>query len=136
MKTLYKAIFVFVLTSLSLQGMGNLAHASKIDAISVTASSQTIIHDVEIHYSRLVTPADRNDFTIYLAAIGGKVNFEGEAPVYVTLKIGGQTYTAPSDREGMYSFFVYTNNSGEFEVSAWTNDSPELVSTTGAIVQK
>ena len=87
-----------------------------------TAPTSTVITDNKVDYARLVAIPDRNNFTTYMAAIGGHVTFTGAAPVYVSIRIAGQVYNAPTDLHGNYSFFVYTPGDNRFTSEAWTAD--------------
>ena len=97
----------------------------------------TQIKKIHISYSQLLLPVDRQGFQIPQAIIGGNIEFEGTAPVYVSLLIGGQTYTAPTDQLGAFSFLAFTANAGNYELRAWTPDVAEE-GTTGlrALVRK
>lgn len=88
-------------------------------------SSVVEIKGLTINYSRIMFPVDRQGFSIPQAIIGGKVDFTGAAPVFVTLNIGGQVFTSPSDQFGNYSFFVYTNGAGRYDLLAWSPNSPQ-----------
>ncbi|MEZ4815015.1 MAG: hypothetical protein R3A80_07400 [Bdellovibrionota bacterium] len=77
------------------------------------------IKKININYSRLLLPVDRQGFAIPQAIIGGQVDFEGVAPAYVTLIIGGQSYTQPTDRQGFFSFLAYTANASNYTLEAW-----------------
>jgi len=92
-----------------------------------TTIQNSQVGDVTIDYARLVAPADRQGFSVYMAAIGGSVQLDGVAPVNVTLRIGGQSYTALTDRNGVFSFFVYANGSSRFEVEAWLPESESVI---------
>jgi hypothetical protein len=94
--------------------------------ISLNAFAKTEIQQLRIDYSRTLTPADNHGYTIFQAIVGGKVDFIGQAPIYVTMQVGGQTYTTLTDPAGFYSFFVYTNNAGQYNLQAWTNDVAPL----------
>lgn len=83
------------------------------------ALSQAEVRKITVTYSRLLLPVDRNGHSIPQAIIGGKVDFEGAAPAYVSLLIGGQTYTQPTDRLGYFSFLAYTANAAEYTLEAW-----------------
>jgi hypothetical protein len=94
-------------------------------AVAAPQIKETQIIDNAIRYARSIYPIDRNGGVYPMAAVGGTVQFEGPGPVYVTLRIGGQTYSALTDQRGDYSFFAYTNGAGRFEVQAWTINAPE-----------
>lgn len=79
-------------------------------------AKNTEISEATITYSQLV---GQNQ-----AIIGGQVAFAGPGPVFVTVRMGGQSFTQPVDFEGFFSFFVFTNGDGQFEYSAWTTDAP------------
>jgi hypothetical protein len=85
---------------------------------TVSALAETTIIKNEIDYARSLVPADRNGIPVYLAAVGGTVTFVGDGPVNVTIRIGGQDYTALTDQVGRYSFLVYANASS-FRSEAW-----------------
>lgn len=87
--------------------------------LTMLALAESPIKKVDISYSRLLMPVDRNGFSIPQAIVGGKVDFQGTAPAYVTMLIGGQAYTQPTDRMGYFSFLVYTNGAGEYRLEAW-----------------
>jgi|GEM_PF-2355380 len=91
-----------------------------------SSSTETRIIENRIQYARNIFPIDRGGFAYPMALIGGTVFHTGPAPVYVTLRIGGQTFTALTDTRGDYSFFAYTAGAGRFEVQAWVgSDSSE-----------
>ncbi|MBS1985216.1 MAG: hypothetical protein JST16_13685 [Bdellovibrionales bacterium] len=50
--------------------------------------------------------------------VGGKVDFTGPGPVFVTLVNGGQSYTSPVDQFGQYSFFIFVANNN-INTTAW-----------------
>jgi len=81
---------------------------------------ETRIVETRIQYARALRADDRNGFPVYMAAIGGQVVFEGHAPVFATVKLGGQIYTVPGDKEGYFSLFVYTNGYNDFTVEGWS----------------
>ncbi len=83
------------------------------------ALAKAEIKKINITYSRLLLPVDRQGFAIPQAIIGGKVDFEGVAPAYVSLIIGGQSYTQPTDRMGYFSFLAFTANAANYTVEAW-----------------
>lgn len=89
-------------------------------AAKVFAADSTKIVDHEIISSQLLDPADRNGFTMFMGVIDGKVTFEGEAPVYVTLKNNYDSYTTLTDREGRYTFFFYIRGRRDYTLTAWT----------------
>jgi hypothetical protein len=98
-----------------------------------SALAETTIVDNDIEYAVLLDPVDRVGHTIFLAAIGGKVTFEGDGPVNVTIRTGGQNYTALSDQTGNYSFLVYAN-SGRFESEAWLPGHDPVRATNGNVL--
>jgi hypothetical protein len=87
--------------------------------------SATIMDRIQVAYSRVLFPVDRNGFEIPQAIIGGNVAYSGMGPVYVTLSIGGQKYTQPTDIDGNFSFLAYTNFAGSYELNAWLPPSTE-----------
>ena len=91
--------------------------------------AKTTIKSVRVTYSYLLYPVDDHGMTIYQAILGGHVDFEGIPQVNVTVKIGGQVYTSPTDPKGNFSFLVYTNSSGRFEVGAWTPNSDAYITS-------
>jgi hypothetical protein len=108
-------------------------------AFSTLATAEVI--KITIAYSRLLLPVDRQGMSIPQAIIGGKVDFEGAAPAYVSLIIGGQTYTQPTDRLGYFSFLAYTANANSYNLEAWlpatessTEPSPEIVKVNNALI--
>ncbi|MEO5667500.1 MAG: hypothetical protein ABIR96_05535 [Bdellovibrionota bacterium] len=97
------------------------------------------IIDNTIRYAQSIYPIDRGGFIYPMALIGGNVRFDGNGPVYVTLHIGGQTFTALTDSRGDYSFFAYANGSGHYDVQAWVADEGQqhaLTKTGEVSVQK
>ena len=98
----------------------SISKATEIAAKATTDGTRIV--EVKIAYARALTAADSNNFNVYMAAIGGQVVFEGKAPVYVTIKAGGQIYTFPCDKEGFYSTFIYTNGYNQFTVEGWSPD--------------
>ncbi len=89
---------------------------------SFTANAATEIRGIHLTYQRVLHPADRNGFPIPQLITGGYVDAVGAFPVYVTLSIGGQRITQPTDAQGQFSFFAYTAGAGNYEVEAWTVD--------------
>lgn len=83
--------------------------------------NNTIIQEVHIDYARTLHHRGEHGGFFTLAALGGRVDFIGTDPINVTVKIGGQSYTALTDPHGNYSFLVYTAGAGRFEVEAWVN---------------
>lgn len=55
-----------------------------------------------------------------MALVGGHVVTELPMPLNVTLRIGGQSYTSLSDKDGNYSFMVYAN-ARQLTVEAWSS---------------
>lgn len=100
------------LLSLVLLAVSFLTFASEVPPTRVIAN--------RIDYGFLVAAAKPQAGVVDMAAIGGTVTFEGTGPVYVTLRIGGQDYTALTDAAGRYSFWAYANSSSRFGVEAWT----------------
>jgi len=88
--------------------------------------SETRIIDNTIRYAQNIFPIDRGGYAYPMAIVGGNVRFQGEGPVYVTLRIGGQSYTALTDNFGDYSFFAYANGGRRFEVNAWVIGGEEV----------
>lgn len=88
--------------------------------LSLSALAETTLKTLTIKYSRLLMPVDRQGFAIPQAIVGGKVDFEGDLPVFVTMIVGGQSYTQPTDRAGFFSFLVYTAGASEYTLEAWT----------------
>jgi hypothetical protein len=80
----------------------------------------TKIVEVKIDYARALSADDSHGFSVQMAAIGGQVVFEGHAPVFVTIKAGGQIYTFPCDKLGNFSTFIYTNGYNRFTVEGWS----------------
>jgi hypothetical protein len=105
------------------------AQLASLQSFAADVPAKTVIHSVKVTYSYLLYPVDDHGMTIYQAILGGHVDFEGTPEVNVTVKIGGQVYTSPTDPKGNFSFFVYTNSSGRFEVGAWTPHSDAYVSS-------
>jgi hypothetical protein len=116
MKT-FKRIFQTLSFSLMIAGAA--------EAVAAPQTRETQIIDNLIRYARSMYPADSNGGIYPMAIVGGTVRFDGPGPVYVTLRIGGQSYSALTDQRGDYSFFAYTNGAGRFEVQAWTVNAPE-----------
>ncbi len=109
-----KLVLTFCLGLLTI--VPTISHAEKRD------HHETRIIETKINYARSVVAHDRNGFAVYMAAIGGQIVFEGgNPPVYATLKVGGQIYTAPTDFDGNYSFYVYTNGYNQFSVEGWAS---------------
>jgi hypothetical protein len=114
---MFKKILMSGLMVLGAQSMVASAHEP---------GSPTRIIETKISYARALQAADRQGIPVYMAAIGGQIVFEGSAPVFATLKMGGQIYTVATDRQGFYSAFVYTNGYNEFTVEGWSpNEAPE-----------
>ena len=105
------------------------AQLASLQSFAADIPAKTIIHSVKVKYSYILAPVDSQGMTIYQAILGGHVDFEGTPEVNVTVKIGGQVYTSPTDPKGNFSFLVYTNNAGRFEVGAWTPSSDAYVSS-------
>jgi hypothetical protein len=74
-----------------------------------------------IDYVRAIYPIDRGGFPYTMALVGGHAVTELPKPLYVTLRIGGQNYTALTDRNGFYSFMVYTNGAGRLTTEVWSD---------------
>ncbi len=83
------------------------------------ATSSTVIKDITLHYAQLLAPANRQGTSIFMAIAGGRVDFEGPGPVFVTMSIGGQKYTSPTDQQGAFSFLTYANGSSSLDLNAW-----------------
>lgn len=94
------------------------------------ALAENSVKRIDIAYSRVLSPVDRNGFPIPQAAVGGRVHFEGSAPAYVSMLVGGQVYNQPTDRLGYFSFFVYTAGAGQYTLEAWM---PEAVAAEGTV---
>lgn len=88
--------------------------------LTLSAFAETTLKKLTINYSRLLLPVDRQGFAIPQAIVGGKVDFEGDLPVFVTMLVGGQSYTQATDRAGFFSFMVYTAGASEYTLEAWT----------------
>ncbi len=87
--------------------------------LTSSAFATTTITDVNVSYANSVVAAGQPTGMVDMAYIGGQVAFTGAAPVFVTIEIGGQIYSQPTDLEGYFSFFVFSNGAGEFRYSAW-----------------
>jgi hypothetical protein len=100
--------------SLGLASLGAANSARADDTVPTKIISNTI------RYAQLISSARYNSTigAVDNAAIGGKVEFTGPGPVYVTIRMGGQDYTALTDQTGKYSFWVYANSS-RFVSEAW-----------------
>jgi hypothetical protein len=105
------------------------AQLASLQSFAADIPAKTIIHSVKIEYSRMLYPVNAQGFEINQAIIGGHVHFEGKPEVNVTLKIGGQVYTAPTDPHGNFSFFVFANYAGRFEIGAWSPNSDAYVTS-------
>ncbi len=120
----------------------SLAFVAAAQSFAAPSTSETRIIDNQIRYARTLHPADRNGFSYPMAIVGGNVLFQGTGPVYVTLRIGGQTHTALTDSRGDYSFFAYTAGAGRFEVEAWVinptdaENGSKLIKSGSLSVQK
>ena len=112
------------------------AQLASLQSFAADIPAKTVIHSVKIEYSRMLYPVNAQGFEIYQAIIGGHVDFEGKPEVNVTLKIGGQTYTAPTDPHGDFSFFVFANYAGRFEVGAWSPNSDAYVTSGSQQLQR
>ena len=99
--------------------------ASSAPSFATPKVEETRIIDNVVQYARTIYPIERSGFAHPMAAIGGNVRFTGFGPVYVTLMLGGQNYTALTDDRGDYSFFVFTNGAARFDVRAWQSGEPE-----------
>ena len=113
-----------------------VAQLASLQSFAADVPAKTVIHSVKVKYSYLLYPVDSQGMTIYQAILGGHVDFEGIPEVNVTVKIGGQSYTSPTDPKGNFSFLVFTNNSGRFEVGAWTPYSDAYVSSGSQELKK
>jgi len=83
------------------------------------ALAKAEIKKINITYSQLLLPVDRQGFAIPQALVGGYVDFEGKAPAYVSLLIGGQIYNQPTNHLGYFSFMAYTANASTYTIEAW-----------------
>lgn len=117
MKTLKK---IFQTLSFTLMIVGSA------QTLAESHRSETRVIDNVIRYAQNIYPIDRGGYAYPMALVGGNVRFEGEGPVYVTLRIGGQSFSALTDNRGDYSFFAYTNGAGRFEVNAWVINGEEV----------
>ncbi len=90
-------------------------------ALTAFSASAATIERNTIEYIRAVFAQQSGGYTERMAAVGGKVDFIGEGPVFVTLVNGGQHYSSITDQLGRYSFFIWTNNDS-VETFAWTVD--------------
>src|SRR5437763_643179 len=86
---------------------------------SIYAKAATIIKSINIQYSRLLFPVDRQGFEIPQFVVGGNVDYTGDLPIFVTLTIAGQSYTQPTDKLGQFSFFAYAAGAGSYQLDAW-----------------
>jgi hypothetical protein len=120
-----------------LLGLAALPLTTKATTSNRKDHHETRIIETKINYARALVADDRQGFSVRMAAIGGQVVFEGgHPPVYATLRIGGQIYTAPSDAQGYFSFFVYTNGYNEFTVEGWASHeaAPQPMKVTNGIL--
>lgn len=90
-------------------------------SLSHSADPTPIIDNV-IDYATTISPVDRGGFSYPMALIGGHITTELAKPLNVTLRIGGQTYTALTDSAGVYSFMAYTNGARNYQIEVWTNN--------------
>ena len=95
--------------------------------LGLSSMAATVISQVHVDYAQSLMPADRQGYLIPEAIVGGKVDFTGAPPVYVTLRTGGQNYTQLADQQGNFSFLVYAN-SGQFTIEAWSGAAAPVVS--------
>lgn len=89
---------------------------------SLSAFGANIEHNT-IQFIRPIFSPQPNGSTERMAAVGGKVDFTGTGPVYVTLTNGGQHYTTPTDSYGNYNFFIWTNGNN-IDTWAWVPEQP------------
>ncbi len=128
-----------------MSGMNTIIKSSLIVSafFAFSALAKAEVKKITIAYSRLLLPVDRQGMAIPQAIIGGKVDFEGSAPAYVSLIIGGQTYTQPTDRLGYFSFLAYTANANSYNLEAWLpvtessiEPSPAIVTVKNALISE
>lgn len=81
--------------------------------------NNTIVNVID--YVSTIYPIDRGGFPYPMALVGGHAVTELPKPLNVTLRIGGQNYTALTDRNGFYSFMVYTNGARQVTTEVWSN---------------
>jgi hypothetical protein len=105
-----------------------LVLAASSQSFAAPATSETRIIDNVVRFARTIYPIERSGLAFPMAAISGNVRFQGFGPVYVSLYVGGQAYTALTDDRGDYSFFVFTNGGGRYDVRAWTDSDSKSVS--------
>ncbi len=96
--------------------------------LGLSSIATTIISQVHVDYAQILSPADRQGYTITQAIVGGKVDFNGATPVFVTILTGGLSYTQPADQQGNFSFLIYPN-SNQFNVSAWVAGTAKSAAT-------
>jgi hypothetical protein len=89
-------------------------------AFASTHTTQAYLGTPEVTYAQVITSVDPRGNRIHQAILGGHVAFANTlGPANITVHIGGQRYTQPTDSRGNFSFFVYTNNAPEYLVEAW-----------------
>lgn len=84
----------------------------------VVAPAMDSIGEITINYAFELRDRDWHPADDRVAAIGGNVDFTGHIP-FVTISIGGQDYTSPTDMNGNFSFLVFSNDR-EFTATAWS----------------
>lgn len=90
--------------------------------VCVGAADTTTIKSIEIDYSHLLFPIDRQGFEIPQAIVGGYVEYEGTDQIFVSLLIDGQSYSQPVDPKGQFSFLAYAGRAGNYQIEAWTHN--------------
>jgi hypothetical protein len=102
-----KKNFLYVSAAALFVGSFALASAGSSERhAEVQALTDTHIVANQVRSARMMSPVDRQGTASFMGVVVGKVDFEGPGPVYVTVHNGQQTYTAPTDPTGNYTFFI------------------------------
>ena len=93
-----------------------------LPALASDAGDTTITAN-KLTYAQSFVVMAQGGGTQSIGAVGGKVDFVGPGPVFVSLVNGGQVYTSPTDQQGNYSFFIFVayNN---VSTNAWVAGQP------------
>ncbi len=122
MKTNKLSFFALILTS----GMAFAAPTSTVPPSprpTPPPGGGTTVEQVKVDYARAIETIDRGGGPTILGAVGGFVRYRGPGPVFVTLRIGGQSYSSPVDKRTRQFAFLVWANQDRFQVEAWTTDS-------------